>query len=320
MCKNKFSLIINKKITKFKKIKLTYFIFFLIFFIFFLFSLNCSLVKAGSGYVPNPPNGTTFGDINIEYEYYFYSSSMGSSWMFDWGDGNYSNWIEVKEINSYISRNYSWNSYGEYNVRIKQKNIYNQESQWSLPLLVSIAIPTDLDKDGWNNEIEESYNKNPQDPNDYPLDTDSDGIPDEDSDDGIFIGDLDDDGDGLSDLIEESLGSDKKISSDIKTISIKGNIYFLIDKDSNGYYDLFYDSKADLQTNTGFDGGKIFLDVDNDSLWEYTYYNGVISEYEEDFPWFYLIILIIVIPIVLVLILFKMGILFFYEEEYIEEN
>jgi len=314
-----------KKNVKFNFIIFLFTMFLVVFVIFFSFivllNLNKNIcVTASSSYIPTPPIGNTTGDINVEYEYIFYTSSIGSNWRFDWGDGSYSDWTEVEESDSYISQNHSWKSYGEYNVRIKNKNIYNQESQWSLPLIVNITSPSDLDKDGWNNKIEESYKKDPKNPNDYPLDTDSDGIPDDNSDDGKYTGDLDDDNDGLSDLIEKLLGSNPKDNNDVLNIIILGKNYYLIDTNNDGDSNIFYNSQTNIQTKTSIKDGRIYLDINNDKSWDYIYFKGIISKYEGEFPWIYLIILFIIVPIAIVIILFKKGILFLYEEEYIKEK
>ena len=81
-------------------------------------------------------------------------------------------------------------------------------------------IILDSDGDGWDDEIEESYGTDPHNERDTPLDFDGDGIPDEDSSDGKYIGDTDDDNDALSDDIEDLLGSNSKNKADIITIEI----------------------------------------------------------------------------------------------------
>jgi hypothetical protein len=163
------------------------------------------LSNAASGYdsyIVSAPVGPNSGDINIDYEYKIYSSEVGSCWMFDWGDGTFSNWIEVGESDTYISQTHSWESYDEYEIRVKYRSAYLVESEWSPPLVVTIAISSDIDGDGWENDFEESYGTDPEDSEDYPLDTDGDDVPDGDSLDGLHTGDLDDDNDGLSDELE----------------------------------------------------------------------------------------------------------------------
>jgi hypothetical protein len=290
-------------------------------FAFFVFPINNHIyVNAESLYTPTPPIGNTTGDINVEHEYVFYTSDVGSYWKFDWGDGSYSEWIKIENSDNYISQIHSWSSYGLYKVRIKHKDFLGTESSWSLPLNVKITPPPDMDGDGWLNEIEESYDKDPKNPNDYPLDTDGDGTPDNDSIDGKYKGDIDDDNDGLSDIIEEELKLNPINKNDIINIEIDDIFYFLIDINGDGNLNILYNKNTKYITETNTENKKTLLDINNDGLWDYTYFKGSIKKYESEFPWLILMILIISIPIIIVILLFKTGILFLYQEEYIEEE
>ena len=258
--------------------------------------------------------------MEVDYEYIFYTTDVGSYWMFDWGDGSYSNWIPVKSSDTFVSQTHSWKSPGIYNIRIKHNSTYIGESLWSQPLVVTIGTPSDLDNDGWNNDIEQAYGTNPQDSNDYPFDTDSDGIPDDDSSAESYTGDSDDDNDRLSDIIEELLGSDTKDNKDVISIVIGVSIYYLVDTDSDGKTNVLYNPQTEQQSNVYIEDGKICFDISGDSSWDYSYYNGAISIYKAPFPWLLLILLIILIVVIIIVLLFKMGILYLYEEESIVEK
>lgn len=188
------------------------------------------------------------------------------------------------------------------------------ESSWSPPLIVTIAIPPDLDGDGFLNEVEESYGKDPEDPNEYPLDTDSDGTPDDNSSDGNYTGDTDDDNDGLLDTFEESLGSNPKDSNDVITLIIEETTYYLVDTNRDGNSDILFNSQIERQTKVSVENGITYLDTTGDGSWDYTY-DGTVALYEP-FPWLYVIIGIILTVIIIIFLLFKMGILFLYQEEY----
>jgi hypothetical protein len=97
-----------------------FFMSFSIVFCSFIFECN---VSGSNSFTPYPPSGNITTDINIENEYIIYTSEVGSSWMFDWGDGIFSNWIYVTDSDDYISQPHTWNSYGDYEVRIKQRNL-----------------------------------------------------------------------------------------------------------------------------------------------------------------------------------------------------
>jgi len=275
-------------------------------------------VVAAPSYVPFPPKGNTTGDINVEYRYTINTVEVGSSWMFDWGDGTYSDWIVLEGSNLSVSQTHSWDEYGEYQVKIKYKSIYSSESPWSSPLIVNISPPTDIDEDGWSNEIEEAYGKNPEDPDEYPLDTDSDGIPDENSIDGKYIGDTDDDADGLIDSVEELLGSNPKDNEDIETIFVKNKLFYIVDTNDDGtgdiLYNLQYGSKTKIKNQDGF----LYLDIDGDGEWDYRY-NGELFVYTP-FPWLQIILAAIGIILIILAILFRTGIIYVYEEEVVVEK
>lgn len=285
----------------------------LLLLIFLLLAVNSSI--AGSLFVPHHPIGPEIGDINTEYKYSIHSVEVGSSWKFNWGDGTETDWIVLEDSHTFISRNHSWEEYGDYEVRIRYKSAYSVESQWSIPLIVTIAAPIDIDKDGWNNSAEEFYGTDPENPNDFPLDTDNDGFPDEDSIDGNYTGDMDDDDDGLADLIELSLGSDPKDRRDVVSIFVENKPFFIIDKNDDGSGDILYDFHTGSTTKIKSQDGSLYLDIDNDGSWEYTY-NGELFVYEP-FPWLKVTMGAAGIILVIVGILFKIGIIYIYEEDII---
>jgi PKD repeat protein len=163
---------------------------------------------------------------------------------------------------------------------------------------------TDSDGDGWGDDEENKYGTNPDDPSEYPIDTDNDHIPDSD--------DIDDDNDGLTDKIEEELGSDSKNKSDVKNISINGIIHFLIDTDSDGIVDLFYNSTSGKTTIIYYMGKNQYLiDENGDGKWEYVYDPaGALSKYIKEetnitsvLPFIIYPLLIIFVLIIIIIIL-----------------
>ena len=283
----------------------------------FILILLLSFNSSASSYIPYPPKGSESGDIDTEYEYTINTIEAGSKWMFDWGDGTYSDWIVLEESESFISQTHSWSEYGEYQVRIKYKPALRDESPWSSPLTVTISAPTDIDEDGWLNQIEEAYGKDPTDPNDFPLDTDKDGLPDEASLDGTYTGDTDDDADGLVDSIEDSLGSNSKNYNDIETIFVENKLFYIVDTDSDGTGDVLYDIQDNTKTKIKSQDGSLYLDIDADGAWEYTY-NGDLFVYTP-FPWLQVIIGAVGVILIILGILVKTGFIYLYEEEVVVE-
>jgi choloylglycine hydrolase len=89
---------------------------------------------------PNPPIGSTNCVIDKKYVYKFDSAIDPDNdedeiyYKFDWGDGKYSNWLTKEWFdNEYIG--HIWEKSGNYNIRIKARDIYGKESDWSDSLL-----------------------------------------------------------------------------------------------------------------------------------------------------------------------------------------
>jgi len=289
-------------------------------FIFICF--NTVVVIAGmSTYTPASPTGNTSTDINVENEYTIFTSEVGSSWMFDWGDRGHSDWIQVDASGNSVSQSHSWVSYGEYEIKIKHRSAYMTESAWSSPLTVKVSPPADLDRDGYSNDMEKAYGTDPNDPTDHPTDTDKDGKPDEDSlIDRNYIGDTDDDNDGVSDIIEEKIGSNPKNFDDITFLVFDGTTYCLADTNEDGKIDSLYNFNTEQKTGASTKGDTAYLDTNGDGTWEYTYSHGVIKKQPFEIPWLYVILGVILIVVLVLFILFKKGVLFLYHEEYVIEE
>jgi len=311
-----------------KKKVLTLFIFvFLLLTLFFQIFLFYGNVEAASAsYTPEPPKGKTNGYTNIDYEYVVYTRDVGSLWMFDWGDGTCSGWVKLGESDTLISQSHSWSLPGRYNVKVKQKTSYNVESHWSPPLIV--VMESDFDGDGYIDEMEFSYNTNFSDPSSHPLDTDKDGTPDEDSPDRKYQGDVDDDDDGLDDIVELKLGSNPKYKSDVKIVRINNVDCYLVDITKDGLKDIFYNPVKNSNTKIDIKKDGLYLiDYDGNNLWDYIYdpVYGTISYYVEEnvieLPMPLIAVIGVVMVVVLVIfILFKIGVLYIYQEYVIEED
>ena len=283
--------------------------------------LFCSSVTA-IFYTPSSPSGPLDGFVDVDYEYYMNTNEDDSSWKFDWGDGTYSNWIWINDDSNTVFDTHRWSEPGDYEVRIKFRNKYWDESSWSLPITVKITPQIDTDNDGLFDH-EDDYidgdgvtNDNdffPNDGNEW-LDTDLDGIGD--------TADTDDDGDNLIDTVENQLGSNPIDRSDVKSLVIKENIHFLVDTDNDGKYNKFYNTGSSKSTSLRFkDSDTYLIDTDGDGVAEYSY-DGTLSNYNPPFsiPLSYLVAIIIIAVIIVVFILFRMGVFYIYEEEYeIEE-
>jgi len=90
---------------------------------------------------PNKPSGPTSGSPGNEYTYT--SSTVDPEvnqvfYMWDWGDGNFSEWIGPYDSGEECEATYIWQDKGTYSVRVISRDIYFEESEWSDPLPVTM--------------------------------------------------------------------------------------------------------------------------------------------------------------------------------------
>lgn len=93
---------------------------------------------------PSQPNGPSDGEAGLEY---FYTTNTTDPegddiyYLFDWGDGTDSGWIGPYESGDNASVSNIWSEKGLYKVKVKAKDIHENESGWSDPLEVTISGP-----------------------------------------------------------------------------------------------------------------------------------------------------------------------------------
>jgi hypothetical protein len=110
---------------------------------------------------------------------------------------------------------------------------------------VTDSIDTDDDNDGYSDEMEASYSTDSKERTSYPKDTDGDTVPDDGSPDGKYQADIDRDDDGLLNTIELQLGSNPENTTDVHKLYLGGTPAFLVDTSSDGIYDLLYDPASE---------------------------------------------------------------------------
>jgi len=95
----------------------------------------------------NPPNvpdridGPTEGLAKEKYDFVTNTEDPEEDkifYMFDWGDGNSTEWLGPFEQNEDCNSTYKWSLEGYYNVTVKTKDHYGFESNWSEPLTIHI--------------------------------------------------------------------------------------------------------------------------------------------------------------------------------------
>ena len=98
-------------------------------------------------YITNLPpetptlQGPTQGIAGIQYTFSANTTDPNGDdvyYMFDWGDGTNTTWLGPYPSGSTATANHSWNA-GIYNVRVKARDGSGAESNWSLPIGITIS-------------------------------------------------------------------------------------------------------------------------------------------------------------------------------------
>ena len=100
---------------------------------------NKPLVKP-IGIISNPPmkpiiiRGKIYGGKNVNYEFNTTTLEPDGDelyYLFDWGDGTKNGWIGPYNSEDVVSVNKTWEKIGFYKIKVKSKDVYGFESQWS---------------------------------------------------------------------------------------------------------------------------------------------------------------------------------------------
>jgi hypothetical protein len=98
--------------------------------------------------LPNRPIGPTDGHIEKKYTYSANTTDSDKDeiyYMWDWGDGNFSDWIGPFKSGETVNVSYKWINPGLYQIRVKARDKFHYESDWSDALAVIISQrPLDL--------------------------------------------------------------------------------------------------------------------------------------------------------------------------------
>jgi len=90
-------------------------------------------------FIPSTPLGTTFGYVGIDYEYAIVTLNPDSFWMFDWGDGTNSSWLQLEQNQTSITETHHWDAVGIYQLHVKYKSDSAPYGIWSDAMMVEIA-------------------------------------------------------------------------------------------------------------------------------------------------------------------------------------
>jgi len=90
---------------------------------------------------PSQPLGPKSGKIGSEYTYLSITEDPQEDkiyYWYDWGDGKNSGWVGPYNSGETASASHQWTKQGNYQIKVKAKDIEDHESEWSDPLPVSM--------------------------------------------------------------------------------------------------------------------------------------------------------------------------------------
>jgi hypothetical protein len=93
---------------------------------------------------PAKPSGPTSGIPNTMYTYTSSTTDPEGNqvyYLFDWGDGTNSSWVGPYASGATASANHAWTASGTYLVKVKAKDTWQAQSDWSDSLSVAINSP-----------------------------------------------------------------------------------------------------------------------------------------------------------------------------------
>jgi len=91
--------------------------------------------------IPAAPDGPKSGRKNAQLSYSASTTDPEGHriyYKFDWGDGSDSGWLGPENSGDIITASNSWRNKGDYNIKVKAKDEYGGETEWSDPLSISI--------------------------------------------------------------------------------------------------------------------------------------------------------------------------------------
>jgi hypothetical protein len=102
---------------------------------------------------PGVPNGVSEGNVGVEYQFEAVATDSHGNDIFykwDWGNGDFSEWLGPYNSGIPCNTSYAWFDDGTFNVRVKAKDIWDAESDWSpiLPVNIISYVCGDASGDG----------------------------------------------------------------------------------------------------------------------------------------------------------------------------
>lgn len=92
---------------------------------------------------PNTPSGPLSGKAGVSYTYTTSTIDADGDdlwYQWDFGDGNVSDWLGPFASGEVASVDYVWLEKGDYSIKVKAKDGFDAESEWSDPLAVTMPL------------------------------------------------------------------------------------------------------------------------------------------------------------------------------------
>jgi len=93
---------------------------------------------------PDRPSGPSTGPVGIEHTFSSSTTDPDDDQVFykwDWGDGIISDWLGPYNSGEIAEVNHTWNIGGNYNIKVKAKDLCGAMSEWSEQLPIYIGVP-----------------------------------------------------------------------------------------------------------------------------------------------------------------------------------
>jgi hypothetical protein len=90
---------------------------------------------------PDKPDGQTKVKLNKMYNYSTVSTDLDNDeiyYQWDWGDSSNLDWDGPYESNELCKQSHSWTEKGIYQIKVRARDTYGGESEWSEPLVVTM--------------------------------------------------------------------------------------------------------------------------------------------------------------------------------------
>jgi hypothetical protein len=100
-----------------------------------------NLAAENAPYTPEKPDGPIIGVIDVYYTFSSLTSDPQGDqiyYMFNWGDGTYSEWLGPYPSDTTVTGSHSWPALGSYEVKVKAKDTNGAMSGWSEPFVITI--------------------------------------------------------------------------------------------------------------------------------------------------------------------------------------